>query len=438
MSHVDEGTLHAYLDGALDAVLPADEAARVRRHLELCDECAARLEEERALRAEASHILGRAAPETRDLPPFEALLARAAAEPGESGPRVPKGRRLQRLAWAASVVLAVGAGWMLRSASAPRLGEPARQGAAASTERGTTEAPAPALTSGASQEMESEEAGRSTVEDEGPSGGVGARQAAAGAVAERREELPGASDATTADLAAAPRVAEKETAVAADTQKAAAPLILEPRPSVAAAGARPATPSPERALDSLALVLDSLSFPRTAEAARAATAQTEAKSAPGAFAPSPPSATQASAPASERAVLPVVDATRRGDTALTGNAATVADQKIGAAFLATSAEARSPRGETASLAVPGLVVVSVVRLDAGEVAGAVRVRQLLASGDTLEIVHLPPGVRPSALPPATDGENQRIVKRDDGWLVLRAPVSRDVLEEMARRLDSLR
>ena len=48
MSHVDEGALHAYLDGALDEY-PAAEGRRVREHLDLCPECAERLEVERDL-----------------------------------------------------------------------------------------------------------------------------------------------------------------------------------------------------------------------------------------------------------------------------------------------------------------------------------------------------------------------------------------------------
>ena len=45
MSHVDEGTLHAYLDGEL----PAPERERWAVHIAACAECRTRLEEERAL-----------------------------------------------------------------------------------------------------------------------------------------------------------------------------------------------------------------------------------------------------------------------------------------------------------------------------------------------------------------------------------------------------
>ena len=54
MQHLDEGTIHAWLDGALDA----EEAARVERHAAECATCAAAVAEARGLVAGASRILG--------------------------------------------------------------------------------------------------------------------------------------------------------------------------------------------------------------------------------------------------------------------------------------------------------------------------------------------------------------------------------------------
>ena len=51
--HLDEGTIHAWLDGALDA----EEAARVQRHAAECGACAAAVAEARGLVAGASRIL---------------------------------------------------------------------------------------------------------------------------------------------------------------------------------------------------------------------------------------------------------------------------------------------------------------------------------------------------------------------------------------------
>ena len=51
--HPDEGTIHAWLDGALDA----DEAARVETHVASCASCASRVAEARGLIAGASRVV---------------------------------------------------------------------------------------------------------------------------------------------------------------------------------------------------------------------------------------------------------------------------------------------------------------------------------------------------------------------------------------------
>lgn len=101
MSHVDDGTLHAYLDGALDAAA----AAGLDAHLAGCAACRARMDEERALIARASELLARAAPPLpqREPPPLHQLRH----------PRLWWQVRTP-LAWAATVVLAVAVGWYFR------------------------------------------------------------------------------------------------------------------------------------------------------------------------------------------------------------------------------------------------------------------------------------------------------------------------------------
>jgi hypothetical protein len=101
MSHVDDGTLHAYLDGELTPV----ESERLDAHLAACLACRARLEEERALIERASKLLSRAVPSTpeRAAPPLHQLRR----------PRVAWRLRIP-LAWAATVLMAVGLGWFLR------------------------------------------------------------------------------------------------------------------------------------------------------------------------------------------------------------------------------------------------------------------------------------------------------------------------------------
>ena len=172
MWHVDEGTLHAYLDdvdrGPAAAALDPGLRTRVAAHLAECDVCASRLQLAERQRARAADILAAASPAI-DTPPFESVqprIAQAGGEPlgkslwpaagsvaagqrgsvpggvaaGGSG-AVPGGvaaggsgavpgseaagrtgtpgiRPVRRrgawvpLAWAASLVLAVGAGWM--------------------------------------------------------------------------------------------------------------------------------------------------------------------------------------------------------------------------------------------------------------------------------------------------------------------------------------
>jgi anti-sigma factor RsiW len=53
MQHLEEGTIHAWLDGALDA----EEAARVEQHAAECAACASAVAEARGLVAGASRIL---------------------------------------------------------------------------------------------------------------------------------------------------------------------------------------------------------------------------------------------------------------------------------------------------------------------------------------------------------------------------------------------
>ena len=101
MSHVDDGTLHAYLDGELSPT----EAQGVEAHLAQCPGCRGRLEEERALITRAGELLALAAPPDRALPPFRAGDVKPP-------PRLWWQVR-QPLAWAATVVLALGIGTYL-------------------------------------------------------------------------------------------------------------------------------------------------------------------------------------------------------------------------------------------------------------------------------------------------------------------------------------
>jgi hypothetical protein len=130
MSHLTDGQLHAYLDGSVEA-LDGATLVEARSHIAACDDCSARLEAARLVRDEAVSLLGTAAPSSFSPPPFEELERRAAlVDPvhGSAG-ELPNGRssvsrrdaasgrllwRPGSLAWAASLTVALTAGWLAR------------------------------------------------------------------------------------------------------------------------------------------------------------------------------------------------------------------------------------------------------------------------------------------------------------------------------------
>src|SRR5207253_11435813 len=93
MQHLDEGTIHSWLDGALTA----DEAARVEAHVKECPQCAAAVAEARGFIAASSRILT-----ALDNAPRGVIPAAA-----------PK-RRVDPLVWrSAATVLVVAAGTLV-------------------------------------------------------------------------------------------------------------------------------------------------------------------------------------------------------------------------------------------------------------------------------------------------------------------------------------
>jgi hypothetical protein len=129
MSHVDEGLIHAYIDGAFPPGNPQGE--EIEAHTALCVDCRVRLEKARELKERAQVVMHRLAPTSIATPPFEEVLARrdrqrapaaVAAVPRtaaeENAPPLRNRRRSDifpiPFAWAATVILAVGAGWMGR------------------------------------------------------------------------------------------------------------------------------------------------------------------------------------------------------------------------------------------------------------------------------------------------------------------------------------
>lgn len=270
MSHLDEGMLHAWLDGELDA----PERRRVEAHLEECDECRRRQGRVREEAARASSILARLEPGPVHAPEWEELESREAAAGEAEGPGTaardepardyaasvsPGSSRMSRstrparsrrpdwyrttLPWAASLILAFGLGWLTSDMGG-----------------GPLEAPGTALP-GRDLEAASEAGGEPAAGREGePGAGPGDDAAATRANAEelrRAAEPPVRSPEAGAEVAGPPPVPAEPApgeAVArnkAETEEEQA-RTEEPRQQVAAAeGAAggavgQATPAQER------------------------------------------------------------------------------------------------------------------------------------------------------------------------------------------------
>ncbi len=111
MSHLEEGVLHAMLDGEVESA----ELKGIEAHLAACGVCATRLEEARRFRDEAFAMITALDEQPAVARVVPAPVAAAADRP----PRTRGWRRLPAwapgLAWAATIVAAVGLGWSLQA-----------------------------------------------------------------------------------------------------------------------------------------------------------------------------------------------------------------------------------------------------------------------------------------------------------------------------------
>jgi hypothetical protein len=147
MPHLDEGVLQAWLDRPRSG-MDASEAESVERHLAECEACAAQLAELEELTERTRSILSSVGPTDTDVPAFETVVrggqgggTGAVGSTGAAGTSADGRRRLDRLtslAWAASVVLALGLGWAtndLIHGPGRRAGEPVAEVAMAPSQR---------------------------------------------------------------------------------------------------------------------------------------------------------------------------------------------------------------------------------------------------------------------------------------------------------------
>jgi len=208
MSHVDDGTLHAYLDGEL---APA-EAQGIEAHLAQCPRCRERLEEERALIMRAGELLALAAPPDRELPPFRA---------GDVRPPTRLWWQVRLpLAWAATVALALGIG--------SYLGRGVKQIPQAQTVSDTQRQEVQALQAPTSSDRAQRESG---VKVRGATRVPPAAQPATPAPAPVAQRVPKTvaprADTAAASVAYADRAAESEARVARDPWQRGSAISLD-------------------------------------------------------------------------------------------------------------------------------------------------------------------------------------------------------------------
>lgn len=400
MSHVDEGALHAYLDGALDEY-PATEARRIRDHLDACSACAERLEAERGLRSDAHAMLGLAAPAV-DMPSFEELRAYVErTRPATSRTTV----RVTRLSWAASVMLALGVGWILRGGpmEPPADRTSAAPIAAAEVERSVSAGPAQSIESSAFESLTDLPATAVAAVDE-------AEVALDKIGAERSElEAPVAVLATEASTSAVVAGGSEVSRVAGD------PSLEEDESIRASRSQGGAEPTGERALD--AAMSD-----RAIEAPVSTIAVDDAPD----FLAST-SVVAAADPVEEESARPE----RRRSESPT---AFTSQFNAGRGGVRVVPEDDDRFDDEPLQSVPGFEVVATENIGDGLAFVGTVTTQRLEGEDMMQAFLLEPEIELDVLPVLDPGLNEVRVEAETGWVVLRGPRSEDELETLLMRL----
>jgi hypothetical protein len=92
--------------------------------------------------------------------------------------------------------------------------------------------------------------------------------------------------------------------------------------------------------------------------------------------------------------------------------------------------------DEAPLIVPGVELVSIENLVEGTAPRGVHIVQRLQGGGTLDVYHLPAGVALSVLPSLPAGHDEVRGRRGDEWVILRGDLERETLRELLARLNS--
>jgi len=200
MQHLDEGTIHAWLDGAL----PADESTGVERHVAQCKECASLVAEARGMIAGASRIVS-----ALDIVPGNVIpkSSRAKASSGSLW------RSLRftpsRAALAATLVIAVSTVLTLRHDTPTKLVPTMPVNAAAPT---VSASPSPAAP--ISENARGRQEAKAPAPSAKPDQPLGSRREVLAARSQMMDSLqsapkakPAAADVATANTVAADRVA---------------------------------------------------------------------------------------------------------------------------------------------------------------------------------------------------------------------------------------
>ena len=402
MSHVSDGELHAYLDEALEHY-PSSDAHRIREHVESCESCRLRLEDERGARAQAATILESGAPEQIEPPPFEEIERRGSAATAVRQRADGRMARLNRLSWAASVVLALGVGWVvgrqpgvLTPPTGDELAGFAETPAPPSADFRASEVAQEPLTvsrRAADSDLEPRELNRSAVLNEGDTDELVAGLPAEVALLQERRENTAVADLVPLSGGA---VASELTVTALDPAQRVGGLVE----------------SRDR---------------QEAEIAQLSVAPVRALS-------SPQVTALASAPANSRVDQPARELSATAEKSDLEAVDVLSDRVLG----------------DRSLAIPNLTILSVEWTTLAMGARALRVVQRLA-GDTTTVELLHGGVGSDPIPPAfgrlgsqqasasaslledlPPGMNQVIgeVRPGEGWVVIRGRLSQDRLREL--------